>query len=67
MLMYHDETDKSNPEFPKGMIHKDANMYGERINKIFPILDPDLTNDDERALKQKSWFTDAPDNAKFLT
>ena len=66
MVMYRDKTNKENPDFPKGMCHKDASMYGERINKIFPILDPDLANDDERVEKHKSWFVDAPDNAKFL-
>jgi len=64
-IFYADESAKSR-EWPEGMCSRDPNAYGERVNKIFPLLDPDLT-EDERLLRHKTWFVDAPDNAKFLS
>jgi hypothetical protein len=46
LLMFKDKTDKTNSNFPKGMCHKDSSLYGEKVNKIFPILDPNLADDD---------------------
>lgn len=64
-VFYADENEK-NINWPTGMCNRDPNQYGERVNKIFPLLDPDLT-EDERILRHKTWFVDAPDNAKFLS
>jgi hypothetical protein len=37
-------------------INKESSFYGDKINKIFPLLDPDLKDDDERELKHRTWF-----------
>jgi hypothetical protein len=50
-VKYKDKEDKNHALFPKGMCNKDPNGYGERVNKIFPLLDPDIQSHEERVLK----------------
>ena len=50
----------------KGVQYRDKNgkfstnikHYSQTVNKIFPLLDPDITNNKKRELKHTNWFKD---------
>jgi hypothetical protein len=35
---------------------KKMNKYGTQIDKVYPLLDPDITDEEERRQKHAVWF-----------
>jgi len=41
--------------------------YGEPLDTIYPLLDPTITDDDQRMEKHKHWFCHSSSTASILT
>ena len=50
----------------QGHVAKKMNRYGQLVDKIYPLLDPDLS-EEERLGKHAFWFKDSTANVLFLT
>jgi hypothetical protein len=41
--------------------------YGQLLGKIYPLLDPEISDPVKRIKKHKNWYKDSAGNHTFLT